>query len=105
MNFEPNSSENPTQTEETKAENTPVKVRRPRGFAAMDRSKVSEIASKGGKAAHAAGTAHQFTSEEARAAGKKGGVAPHVRRGRGPRQSATIATAPSSGGAKEAKSA
>lgn len=67
------------------------KPRRPRGFAAMDRSKVSEIASKGGKAAHAAGTAHQFTSDEARAAGKKGGVAPHVRRGRGPRQSTTIA--------------
>ncbi|MBX3231042.1 MAG: hypothetical protein KIT84_36895 [Labilithrix sp.] len=73
----------------------------------MDRSKVSEIASKGGKAAHAAGTAHQFTSEEARAAGKKGGVAPHVRRGRGPRQSATVPTAtPAPAGAKEeAKSA
>lgn len=62
------------------------KPRRPRGFAAMDRKRVSEIASKGGKAAHAAGTAHQFTSEEARAAGRKGGVAPHVRRGRGPRR-------------------
>jgi general stress protein YciG len=63
----------------------PQKPRRPRGFAAMDRSKVSEIASKGGKAAHAAGTAHQFSSDEARNAGRKGGVAPHVRRGRGPR--------------------
>ena len=62
------------------------KPRRPRGFAALDRSKVSEIASKGGKAAHAAGTAHQFSSDEARSAGRKGGVAPHVRRGRGPRQ-------------------
>jgi hypothetical protein len=59
----------------------------------MDRTKVSEIASKGGKAAHAAGTAHQFTSDEARAAGKKGGVAPHVRRGRGPRQSTTLPAA------------
>ena len=89
---------------ETAAE-TP-KPRRPRGFAAMDRSKVSEIASKGGKAAHAAGTAHQFTSEEARAAGKKGGVAPHVRRGRGPRQSATVPAAePAADSAKEAKSA
>lgn len=57
-----------------------------RGFAAMDRSKVAEIASKGGKAAHAVVTAHKFTSEEARAAGKKGGNAPHVRRGRGPAQ-------------------
>lgn len=76
----------PVATEEApKAEAAPPKVRRPRGFAAMDRSKVSEIASKGGKAAHAAGTAHQFTSDEARSAGKKGGVAPHVRRGRGPR--------------------
>ena len=62
------------------------KPRKPRGFAAMDRSRVSEIASKGGKAAHAAGTAHQFSSDEARSAGRKGGVAPHVRRGRGPRQ-------------------
>ncbi len=59
------------------------KSRKPRGFAAMDRNRVSEIASKGGKAAHAAGTAHQFTSDEARAAGRKGGVAPHIRRGRG----------------------
>lgn len=83
-------------SEDPKAETmseTPPKPRRPRGFAAMDRSKVSEIASKGGKAAHAAGTAHQFTSDEARAAGKKGGVAPHIRRGRGPRQSATMPTA------------
>lgn len=58
--------------------------KRKRGFAAMDPSRVSEIASKGGKAAHAAGTAHQFTTEEARAAGRKGGTAPHRRRGRGP---------------------
>ena len=57
--------------------------RRPRrrGFAAMDRDRVKEIASKGGKAAHAAGTAHQFSSDEARVAGRKGGMAPHVRRG------------------------
>jgi len=44
-----------------------------RGFAAMDRSKQREIASKGGKAAHAKGTAHEFTPEEAREAGRKGG--------------------------------
>lgn len=56
-----------------------------RGFAAMDRAVVSAIASKGGKAAHAAGTAHRFTTEEATAAGKKGGNAPHVRRGRVPK--------------------
>lgn len=71
---------------EEKPETAPAKIHRPRGFAAMDRAKVSEIASKGGKAAHAHGTAHQFTSEEAREAGKKGGVAPHVRRGRGARK-------------------
>jgi len=44
-----------------------------RGFASMDRQKQREIASKGGRAAHAIGTAHEFTSEEARAAGRKGG--------------------------------
>jgi len=56
------------------------KPRRPRGFAAMDRTLVSEIARKGGKAAHSAGTAHEFTSEEARVAGKKGGRATHAKR-------------------------
>jgi general stress protein YciG len=54
--------------------------RRPRGFAAMDRKLVSEIARKGGKAAHSAGTAHEFTSEEAREAGRKGGQASHANR-------------------------
>ena len=46
-----------------------------RGFAAMDADKQREIASKGGRAAHEKGTAHEFTSEEARAAGRKGGQA------------------------------
>lgn len=46
-----------------------------RGFASMDKTKQREIASKGGKAAHQKGTAHQFTSEEARIAGRKGGQA------------------------------
>jgi general stress protein YciG len=44
-----------------------------RGFAAMDEEKQRQIASKGGKAAHLKGTAHKFTSEEAREAGRKGG--------------------------------
>jgi general stress protein YciG len=44
-----------------------------RGFASMDTSKQREIASKGGKAAHAQGRAHEFTAEEARSAGRKGG--------------------------------
>jgi general stress protein YciG len=86
--LDPTSNTSPESTEETNTTETSApapKPRKPRGFAAMDRKKVSEIASKGGKAAHAAGTAHQFTSDEARVAGKKGGVAPHVRRGRGPR--------------------
>ena len=51
-----------------------------RGFASMDRQKQREIASKGGKAAHAKGTAHEWTSEEAREAGRKGGMASHQRR-------------------------
>jgi general stress protein YciG len=59
------------------------KPRRPRGFAAMDRTLVSEIARKGGKAAHSAGTAHEFTSEEARVAGRKGGRATHAKRKKG----------------------
>jgi general stress protein YciG len=62
---------------------TPAPKPRPKGFAAMPRAQVQAIASKGGTAAHAQGTAHQFTPEEARAAGKKGGVAPHRTRGRG----------------------
>jgi uncharacterized protein len=44
-----------------------------RGFASMDREKQKEIASKGGKAAHAQGRAHEFTADEARSAGRKGG--------------------------------
>src|SRR5438067_1391960 len=46
-----------------------------RGFASMDRGKQKEIASKGGRAAHAKGTAHEFDSGEAREAGRKGGLA------------------------------
>ncbi len=54
-----------------------------RGFAAMDQDKQREIASMGGKAAHEAGTAHEFTPEEARDAGRRGGEA----RGRNNRKS------------------
>lgn len=46
-----------------------------RGFAAMDERKQREIASMGGRAAHRSGNAHEFTPEEARAAGRKGGEA------------------------------
>ena len=46
-----------------------------RGFASMDPQRQREIASEGGRAAHEKGTAHEFTPEEARAAGRKGGQA------------------------------
>jgi general stress protein YciG len=55
---------------------TPITPDRPksnRGFASMDLSRQREIASKGGKAAHAQGRAHEFTADEARNAGRKGG--------------------------------
>jgi general stress protein YciG len=48
-----------------------------RGFASMDRDRQREIASKGGRAAHKKGAAHQWTREEAQAAGRKGGLARH----------------------------
>jgi len=44
-----------------------------RGFASMDSMRQRDIASKGGKAAHAKGTAHEWTADEARRAGRKGG--------------------------------
>ena len=44
-----------------------------RGFASMDPERQREIASEGGRAAHEKGTAHEFDSEEARQAGRKGG--------------------------------
>jgi uncharacterized protein len=46
-----------------------------RGFASMNEEKQREIASMGGKAAHKKGSAHEFSSEEARSAGRKGGEA------------------------------
>ena len=48
-----------------------------RGFASMDPVKQREIASKGGRAAHEKGTAHEWTGEEAKEAGRKGGTASH----------------------------
>ena len=48
-----------------------------RGFASMDDDKQRKIASEGGKAAHEKGTAHEFSSQEAREAGRKGGEASH----------------------------
>lgn len=51
------------------------KAKRPRGFASMDPETQRRIASEGGKASHLSGRGHRFTSEEARAAGRKGGQA------------------------------
>jgi general stress protein YciG len=51
-----------------------------RGFASMDPERQRQIASEGGKAAHEKGTAHEFTSEEAREAGRKGGQARSMNR-------------------------
>ena len=62
-----NTSQNPMQTPSRPSSN--------RGFAAMDRARQRAIASAGGRAAHAKGTAHEFTSDEARDAGRKGGEA------------------------------
>jgi general stress protein YciG len=71
---------NPTQNDVAEAAPVPQK---PRGFAAMDRALVRELGRRGARASHARGTAHRFTSDEARAAGRKGGSAPHRVRGRG----------------------
>lgn len=52
-----------------------TRTKQRRGFAVMDKTRQREIASSGGKAAHAGGRAHEFTAEEAREAGRKGGQA------------------------------
>ncbi len=53
-----------------------------RGFAAMTVEKQRELASKGGRAAHAKGTAREWSVEEARSAGRKGGQASRGGRGK-----------------------
>lgn len=69
-----------SQSDDTAPSTEQPKPKSRRGFAAMDPKLVSEISRKGGKAAHTAGTAHEFTSEEAREAGRKGGRATHAKR-------------------------
>jgi uncharacterized protein len=64
-------------TEGTATDLLPSKPRSRRGFASMDPAEVRRLASRGGRAAHELGTAHEFTPEEARAAGRKGGIASH----------------------------
>jgi uncharacterized protein len=71
-----NLSDSPEVQENQENQEAPRQAKgRGRGFASMDPAKQREIASKGGKAAHQKGTAHEFTSEEAREAGRKGGQA------------------------------
>ncbi len=69
----PSSGENAARDDAPDSGSAP-RGRSNRGFASMDRSKQREIASKGGRAAHEKGTAHEFDAGEARAAGRKGGV-------------------------------
>ena len=69
-----------------------------RGFASMSPEKQREIASKGGRAAHQKGTAHEWTSDEARNAGRKGGQISRGGRGRLPEPMET-ASAPQDAGA------
>ena len=70
-----------------------------RGFASMSPEKQREIASKGGRAAHEKGTAHEWTADESRSAGRKGGQISRGGRGRLPEAAADMNTsmAPVSG--------
>jgi general stress protein YciG len=74
-------SESPTMNDSEQARNAGERRER-RGFASMSAEKQREIASKGGRAAHQKGTAHEWTSEEARSAGRKGGQISRGGRGR-----------------------
>ena len=53
---------------------------KPRGFAALSPEARETVSSMGGRAAHASGVAHKFTSAEAQAAGRKGGAATHAKK-------------------------
>ena len=72
-----------------------------RGFASMSPEKQREIASKGGRAAHEKGTAHEWSADEARAAGRKGGQISRGGRGRlvstSPVEVSNVSTASASG--------
>ncbi|MBG6076844.1 KGG domain-containing protein [Polaromonas sp. CG_9.11] len=74
---------NPDNTQDADSRNQRQASSR-RGFASMDPEQQRQIASRGGKAAHASGNAHQFNATEAREAGRKGGLA--GRRNPGSRQ-------------------
>ena len=76
----------PGKEAEKPAEQLP-RARSRRGFAAMDPELQRKIARRGGEAAHARGTAHEFTPEEAREAGRRGGRARRRTQGGGNTQS------------------
>jgi len=65
-----------------------------RGFASMSPERQKEIASKGGRAAHAKGTAHEWTPDEARTAGRKGGQVSRGGRGRLPEEAPATTETP-----------
>jgi general stress protein YciG len=77
----PSSGENVARDDASDSGSAP-RGRSNRGFASMDRNKQREIASKGGRAAHEKGTAHEWTADEARNAGRKGGQVSRGGRGR-----------------------
>ena len=74
--------EGSNRTDPEKGRNMTAERKERRGFASMSPEKQREIASKGGRAAHQKGTAHEWTSEEARSAGRKGGQISRGGRGR-----------------------
>ena len=74
--------ERPAMNDAAKPRNVTGERKERRGFASMSPEKQREIASKGGRAAHQKGTAHEWTSEEARSAGRKGGQISRGGRGR-----------------------
>ncbi len=58
----------------------PSTTKKPRGFAALSPERLAEISARGGRSAHESGSAHRWTSEEAREAGRKGARSTHARR-------------------------
>lgn len=78
--------ENEAPTTEVPVAEEPPPEKKKQGFATLSRERRSEISRMGAQAAAASGRAHRFTSDEARAAGSKGGKAPHRVRGRGARR-------------------
>lgn len=76
-----------------------------RGFASMSAEKQREIASKGGRAAHQKGTAHEWSSDEAREAGRKGGMASRGGRGKLPVSSSAVTTESEAGSSSDTEPA